>query len=187
MNIQELFARSVEEFDARMQQVKNDQWTDPTPCTDWNVRDLVNHIVNEARWVKPLLNGKTIAEVGDSLDGDLLGDAPNEAWTAARDEELTSVRGLDSLEQEVHVSWGEIPAGEYLMQVLMDHAIHAWDLARAIGADEKLDPELVDFCLGAAKPMEEMLRGAGVYGDKVEVPAGAGPQAELLGLVGRKA
>ena len=187
MSLSDLYARAVDEFDARMQQVTEEQWTDPTPCTDWNVHDLVNHIVNEARWVKPLLDGKTIAEVGDSLDGDLLGEAPIEAWIGARDEELEAVRGLNSLDQEVHVSWGKIPASEYLMQVLMDHAIHAWDLARAIGADEKLDPGLVDFCLGAAKPMEEMLRAAGVYGDKVEVPEGAGPQAELLGLVGRNA
>lgn len=186
MNIPKLFVRAVDEFDARMQQVKEDQWTDGTPCTEWNVHDLVNHIVNEARWVKPLLAGKTIAEVGNSLDGDLLGDAPVEAWVTARDEELVAVRGLNALDQEVHVSWGEIPASEYLMQVVMDHAIHAWDLARAIGGDEKLDPELVDFCLAAARPMEEMLRGSGLYGDKVEVPAQAGPQAELLGLVGRK-
>ena len=187
MSTPDLYARAVDEFDARMQQVKEDQWTDPTPCTDWNVHDLVNHIVNEARWVKPLLEGKTIAEVGNSLDGDLLGDAPQEAWINAREEELEAVRGLGSLDQEVHVSWGEIPASEYLTQVLMDHAIHAWDLARAIGADERLDDEVVRFCYEAAKPMEQMLRGSGAYGTDVDVPDDADTQTKLLALVGRKA
>jgi uncharacterized protein (TIGR03086 family) len=187
VSVPELYARAVDEFDARMQQVKEDQWTDPTPCTDWNVHDLVNHIVNEARWVKPLLDGKTIAEVGNSLDGDLLGVAPYEAWINAREEELEAVRGLGSLDQKVHVSWGEIPASEYLTQVLMDHAIHAWDLARAIGADEHLEEDLVDFCLEAARPMEQMLRGSGVYGDHVEAPADADNQTKLLALVGRTA
>src|SRR4051794_33871217 len=56
--------------------VPNDRWDAPTPCRDWSVRDLVNHIVGEDRWTGPLLRGRTIAEVGDSLDGDLLGEDP---------------------------------------------------------------------------------------------------------------
>ena len=180
------FVRAVGEFDARVQQVKEDQWHDSTPCTEWDVHALVNHVVNEARWVAPLLAGKTIADVGDSLEGDLLGDHPLASWEAARDEQLAAVEKLGSLDQEVHVSWGEIPASDYLTQVLMDHLIHGWDLARAIGADERLDPKLVEFCLERVRPMEEMIRGSDMFGDKVEVPEGAGSQAELLGLLGRK-
>ena len=187
MNIQELFAQAVHEFDGRVQQVKADQWHDPTPCTEWDVHALVNHLVNEARWVRPLLMGKTLEEVGDSLDGDLLGDDPIGSWNGARDEELAAVGSLGSPEEMVHVSWGQIPASEYLTQVLIDHVIHGWDLARAIGVDEQLSPELVDFCLEVTRPMEPMLRGSGRFGDKVEISQGAGPQAELLGLLGRKA
>ena len=187
MNIQELFASAVDEFDARVQQVKADQWHDPTPCTEWDVHALVNHIVNEARWVRPLLAGKTLEEVGDSLDGDLLGDDPIGSWNGARDEELAAVGSLGSSEEMVHVSWGQIPASEYLTQVLIDHVIHGWDLARAIGVDEQLSPKLVDFCLEVTRPMEPMLRASGRFGDKVEITEGAGPQAELLGLLGRKA
>ncbi len=183
----DLFASAVGEFDARLQQVKADQWHHPTPCTEWDVHALVNHVVNEARWVSPLLAGKTLEEVGDALDGDLLGNDPVASWNAACDEELAAVDSLASIDQMVHVSWGQIPASEYLTQVLMDHVIHGWDLARAIGADEQLAPELVEFCLEVARPMEPMLRGSGSFGDKVEVSDGAGPQAELLGIVGRRA
>ncbi|MBA2725723.1 MAG: TIGR03086 family protein [Actinobacteria bacterium] len=181
----DIFVLAVDEFDARVKQVKDDQWVDATPCTEWNVRDLINHIVNEARWVPPLLAGKTIAEVGNALDGDLLGSNPHEAWDKARDEELQAVKTLGALDQKVHVSWGDIPAGEYLAQVLMDHVIHAWDLARAIGADDKLDDELVEYCYDVAKPMEEMLRGSGLYGNEVSVADDAGTQKKLLALVGR--
>lgn len=187
MTLVDLFGRAVGEFDARVGRVENDQWHEPTPCTEWDVHMLVNHVVNEARWVKPLLEGKTLEDVGNSLDGDLLGDDPAGAWERARDEELAAVGQLDSLDKKVHVSWGQIPASEYLSQVLLDHLVHGWDLARATGGDETLDPEAVGFCLDSVRPMEEMLRGSGVYGDKVEVPEGAGPQAELLGLLGRKA
>lgn len=182
-----LFERAVGEFDSRVKQVKDDQWTDATPCTDWNVHDLVNHIVNEAYWVPPLLAGKTIAEVGDLFDGDLLGTEPQETWSKASDQELQAVKALGGLDQKVHVSWGAIPAGEYLTQVLMDHLIHAWDLARAIGTDKKLDDELVEYCYDVAKPMEEMLRGSGVYGSNVSVPDDADTQTKLLALVGRTA
>ena len=70
----ELYARSVEQFQAVVDQVPDGAWAAPTPCGDWDVRALVNHVVGEDRWVVPLLEGQTIAAVGDALDGDLLGD-----------------------------------------------------------------------------------------------------------------
>lgn len=187
MNLPEAFRRSTAEFDARVQQIGDDQWELPTPCSEWNVRDLLNHLVNEDRWAKPLFDGKTIAEVGDALDGDLLGDDPKKAWADARAEADAAVSADDAMDKIVHVSFGDIPGSEYTMQLLTDHVIHAWDLARAVGADETLDPELVQMCHDVMAPQEEMLRGSGAYGDKVAVPDGAGLQTRLLALVGRKA
>ena len=66
-------------------------WSAPTPCADWDVRQLVNHVVGEDRWTKPLVNGRTIAEVGGSLDGDLLGDQPVAAARSAADEAVEAV------------------------------------------------------------------------------------------------
>lgn len=186
MKIPELYERAVDEFDARMAKVGDDQWHVSTPCTEWDVHALVNHVVNEALWVQPLLAGKTLDEVGDSLDGDLLGADPKAAWARARDEELAAVSRLSSLDRMVHVSWGQIPARDYLSQVLMDHLIHGWDLARATGSDDRLAPEVVDFCLEQVEPMEEAIRSSGVYGDRIELPPGAGSQARLLALLGRR-
>lgn len=187
MNLKDLYARAVDEFGARVGQVKADQWHDRTPCTEWDVHTLVNHVVNEACWVPPLLAGKTLEEVGDSLDGDLLGDDPYAAWDRAREDELEAVASLDSLDTAVHVSWGQIPARDYLDQVLMDHVVHGWDLARAVGADEKLDPELVEYCYMRAKPQEEMIRGSGAFGGAVAVSEEADTQTKLLALLGRRA
>lgn len=186
MNLKDLYARAVKEFGARVEVVKEDQWHDPTPCQDWDVHALVNHVVNEAMWVPPLLAGKTLEDVGASLEGDLLGADPHESWQRARDEELEAIAAVDSLDRLVHVSWGQIPARDYLNQVLMDHLIHAWDVARAVGADEHLDAELVDYCYGGARAMEEAIRGAGVYGDRVSVAEDADTQTKLLALLGRK-
>ena len=70
----DLFERAVDEFGNRVEAVDKDQWKNATPCTEWNVSDLVNHIVYEDRWVPPLLAGKTIQDVGDPVRGDLQGD-----------------------------------------------------------------------------------------------------------------
>ena len=56
--------------------VQEGQWDDPTPDAEWNVRQLLNHVVSGNFWVTPLVEGKSIEEVGDRYDGDVLGDDP---------------------------------------------------------------------------------------------------------------
>ena len=183
----ELFARSVREFGSRVHLIEGDQWDNPTPCSEWSVRDLVNHLVYEDVWAPDLFEGKTIEEVGDRYEGDLLGNAPHKAWDEASAAALGAVRAPGALERTVHLSFGDTSAKEYTTQLLNDHDVHAWDLARGIGADERLDSELVDWLLGEMKPIEDLLKESGAFGDRVEVPAGAGAQAKLLAVMGRRA
>lgn len=185
-DLAERFKRGVVEFDERVRLVKEDQWNQPTPCSEWDVRTLVNHIVYEDRWVLPLLEGKTIEEVGDQFEGDLLGDDPVAAWDDASRKAATMVDQTD-MNKTVHLSYGDVPASEYLGQLLNDHVIHGWDLARAIGADESLDPELVEFLYEQAKPLEDTLKGSGLFGEKIEVPDDADTQTKLLAVMGRRA
>ena len=140
----ELHSRAVDGFGARVEAVAPGQWGDPTPCSDWDVRTLVNHLVNENAWTAPLFKGATIAEVGDRFDGDLLGDDPKGAWADSAVEAKAAVSEQGALARTVHLSFGDTPAPEYVMQLTADYVVHAWDLARAVGADERLDPELVD-------------------------------------------
>lgn len=182
----DLYLRAVDEFDRRVQEVDDDQWDNPTPCTEWTVRDLVNHVTSGDLWVAPLLAGKTLEEVGDRFEGDVLGDDPKAAWAQARSGATAAVQEA-SLDQSVHTSMGPMPAHNYLGQMFGDHLIHAWDLARGIDADDRLDPELVEECDRTMRPHEEMIRAAGVFGDRVEPPSGADAQARLLALVGREA
>src|SRR2546427_13190602 len=79
MDVVELHNRTVANFAELVTGVGSRQWSAPTPCSDWDVRALVNHVVGEERWTVPLMEGKTIADVGDALDGDLLADDPARA------------------------------------------------------------------------------------------------------------
>ncbi|MGH2815964.1 MAG: TIGR03086 family metal-binding protein [Actinomycetota bacterium] len=182
-----LHRRAVEEFDERVRAVGDDQWELPTPCSDWNVRQLVNHLVYENRWTVPLMEGSTIAEVGDRYEGDLLGDDPRGAWDESSKEAVQSVLADGALERVVGLSSGPTPAREYVSQLFADHLVHAWDLARAVGADERLDPELVDACARWFAEMEDGYRSSGAIGPRPEMPPGADAQARLLAAFGRTA
>jgi uncharacterized protein (TIGR03086 family) len=183
----ELHRRAVEEFGARVGAVGDDQWELPTPCADWNVRQLVNHLVYENRWTVPLMEGSTIAEVGDRYEGDLLGDRPKAAWDESSAEAVAAVQADGALGRTVNLSSGPTAAGEYVSQLFADHLIHAWDLARAVGADDRLDPELVDACAAWFASMEDIYRSIGAIGERPEVPEGADAQATLLAAFGRTA
>ena len=183
----ELHRRAVEEFGIRVGAVGDDQWELPTPCADWNVRELVNHLVYENRWTVPLMEGGTIAEVGDRYEGDLLGDEPKAAWDESSTEAVAAVTADGALERTVNLSSGPTPASEYVSQLFADHLIHAWDLARAVGADDRLDPELVAACAAWFASMEDTYRAVGAIGERPQVPAGADAQTTLLAAFGRTA
>ena len=181
----EVLAQAVEGFGQRLDHIADDQWSGPTPCADWDVRTLVNHVVNELLWVPPLLDGQTIAEVGDRFDGDVLGDDPRSAFTAAATEAVAAASQFGVQERTVHLSFGDMPGAGYLGQVTSDVIIHTWDLARAIGADDRLAAALVDFVDTELGPQIDAWRGAGVFGPAVAVDPDVDSQARLLAQTGR--
>lgn len=185
MTIQDDFTRSVQQFGEKVHAVGRDQWKSDTPCAEWDVRALVNHVVNEALWVKPLLDGATIAEVGDRLDGDLLGDDPTAAFDRAAEETTAAVSEPGAADRTVHISAGDAPAGEYLAQLFSDFVIHGWDLARGIGADDTIDAAYAATLYEQMKPMEDEMRTWGSYGGRVEVAEDADLQTKLLAVFGR--
>lgn len=183
----EMYLHAVDEFDNRVQVVRPLDMDKPTPCSEWNVRDLINHLVNEDKWVVPLLAGKSIAEVGDAFDGDLLGDDPHLAWKLASEEARAAAQEPGATERTVHLSFGDFSGGDYLDQLTADHLVHGWDLAHGTGGSVSLDPELMEHVYAWAVPIEDMLKGSGAYGQKVEAPQGADLQTKLLAVFGRRA
>ena len=186
MDVAELHRRTVETWTARMRAVAEDQWDRPTPCTDWNVRELVNHVVGEDAWTMPLMRGGTIAEVGHSLDGDLLGDDPLGTGRRLADEAVAVVAERLPAGEKVHLSYGDEDPAEYVRQLSADHLIHAWDLAAATGQDRTLDAELVAEVAGWFAEREEIYRGAGMVAAHVDTTSDDA-QTQLLAAGGRDA
>lgn len=180
MEVVELHNRTVANFAELVAQVAPGQWSEPTPCTDWDVRALVNHVVGEERWTVPLMKGWTIAEVGQTLDGDLLADDPYGAASyAARDASVAATLTVD----KVHLSYGDEDPYEYLCQLAADHLIHGWDLAVAIGVPPRLEPELVNEVGTWFGEREELYRSAGMIGARLD--GFTDPADALLAAFGR--
>ena len=185
MNAPDLHQRASREFGKRLRLIGDDQWKLPTPCADWDVQALVHHLVYENVWTPPLMAGQTVEEIGDRFEGDILGDDPKGAYGAAAATAIASIHEDGAMERTVHLSFGDFPGTEYTMQLFADHLVHAWDLARAIGAEERLDPELVAACAEWFEPMEAAYRSAGAIGPAVPLAGDADAQTRLLATFGR--
>jgi uncharacterized protein (TIGR03086 family) len=181
-----LYEAACDMFTEKMHSVRPDQWELPTPCTEWNVRQLVNHVTVENMWAPHLLAGRTVAEIGNALSGDMLGPDPVRTWDTAVAEAREAATTPGAAERTVHLSYGDDSAANYLMQMFTDHLIHGWDLATAIGANQRLPDHLVTACQQWFDRVEPMMRAGGLIGPPPPVPPDADAQTRLLARFGRR-
>jgi uncharacterized protein (TIGR03086 family) len=169
------------EFAKRLATIED--WDAATPDTGWTVRDLVAHVTEEQQWVPYLLAGSPIAEAKKEIqplrmddlraEWDLYSLAATAAWANTPEDVL------------VHLSYDTVTMADYLREQVSDVAIHTWDLARAIGADERLDDELVAAVWTVFEPQADTLAASGLYAAPVPIPDDAPLQQRLLALTGR--
>lgn len=183
----ERHAEALRLFGERVRAVKDDQWGAPTPCTEWNVRELVNHVTGEQLWIPPLVTeGRTVEELGDAFSGDVLGDDPVAAWEEAAAAARAAFAAPGALERTVRLSYGPTRGSAYCSELTADCVVHTWDLSRGIGADDRLPDGLVEFSIKEVMPYADALAASGAYAAPLEVPAGANAQTRLLALLGRQ-
>src|SRR4051794_37660786 len=178
----ELYERAAARFGALLREV-GDRWDGPTPATEWTVHDLVNHVLNETLWVPPLLAGETIAQVGSRFDGDLLGDDPLARWDEAAEVTRAAIEQA-SPELTIPLSYGPSPVTDYIAEFTADVVIHGWDLARSIGADDTIEPALLEPVYRGSLANADGIRGSGMVKTDVEAPPDADDQTKLLAIWG---
>lgn len=180
----ELIVQGLDAFGEKLKAVPADRWSAATPCTDWSVRELVNHVTGEHLWAPHMLAGETIAAVGDRYDGDVLGGSPIAVWERAAQGSRAAWLAA-SPDDVVHLSFGDNPAIEYGRQMLTDVVIHGWDLARGAGLDETMDPIAVASVLDYLEVNAKFWTEAGIFAVPVQISADD-PASRLLALSGRK-
>lgn len=130
-------------FERALRTVRPEQWTWPTPCIEWNVRQLVNHMTRGNLNYVRLVQGGTRAEFLQLRDVDALGTDPVGAYARSMAECADAFAVPGALQGILDYPLGQVTGERALAVRTTDSAIHTWDLARAVGADDNLDPSLV--------------------------------------------
>ncbi|QFG69624.1 TIGR03086 family metal-binding protein [Ornithinimicrobium pratense] len=162
-------------------------WSRPTPCADWDLRTLLNHLTVEHLWVPRLLAAETLAEVGDDYDGDMLGSDPPAAWEDAITRSLLAWAQVDDETVPIQMSFGPVTRHEYAQQMVVDLVVHGWDLARAAGLPYDPSPAAVQEALDYERPRLEGGQGwPGIFGQALPAPEDSTDLLdEALALTGR--
>ncbi len=168
-------------FTAMVEGVASTAWDRPAPPEGWVARDVVRHLVE---WFPGFLHGAAgiTLPAGPSVDDD-----PAGAWrtqTAAVQALLDDPATAERVHDLPHI--GTMPLGQAIAMIYTgDVFLHRWDLARATGQDETLDPARCAAMLEGMLPMDDVLRQSGQYGPRVHVADDADVQTKLLAFIGR--
>lgn len=174
-----LYDRASADALAMAERIRPNQLSGPTPCTDWTVQDLLDHLVGGTAYLQSAIAGANPETPSGTTADD---------FRSGRDELLAALSDPAALERKCLSPLGfEWTVGQATAGTFMDALVHTWDLAVALGQPTPLDPELVETCIAMFLPdMPEHGRAAGLIAPAVPVAADASAQDRLLGAMGRR-
>jgi uncharacterized protein (TIGR03086 family) len=180
------YRRRAERFDALVAAVDPARWDDPSPCAGWRARDVVGHIVD--------MHDVMLRPAGRSLSAaPSIEDDPVAAFRSARADVEALLADHDAVTAECDMPMGRMTVAHHIDAVMsMDLPLHGWDIARAVGLDDTIDPADVAAMWPEIEQLPEEMRipehfgpGVIVFGPEVPVPDDAPLQDRLLGKIGR--
>lgn len=182
--VRERYAAAGAETARLVRAVPDDRWTAPTPCREWHVRTLVNHLAAQHLWVCQAVAGYTPEQIGRRFDGDVLGRNPVGVWTMAVASAVRALNRPGALDQLVSLPYGVRDTGGYARELTAETVVHSWDLARALGENGRMPPGAAGYALAEFRGYRD-LAGTGMFDPPLPAPAGADDQDRLLALTGR--
>lgn len=183
MNPQTL-ARAQEIAIDVLAKVQPDQLELPTPCDNWNVAQVIDHLVGAQYWAMAAIEGTEMSETGEGASaGDF-----KASFAQAGQALLGSLSVEGALERTVNPGFGDMPAPALVSMAVTDTFTHAWDIAKATGQSTDLDPEFAVQCLQGAKVgISDAFRSeeGSIFGLEQNAPAGASAADQLAAFLGR--
>ena len=171
--------------------VRQSQIDAPTPCAEWNVHGLVNHLIGGLEFTAACIAGipTTIrpseaesSQINERAVGNLA-----QAYDAALSHLLELAAAPGALERTAMTPFGEMPVNRIFVGTVMDQLIHCWDLAKATGQDTTLDADLVDFAFPMLQSgFADLGRQAGFIGPEQAIADDASQLDKLIAYMGRK-
>lgn len=187
MDVTEMHDRAIEIANKVMGSVKPGQMSDSTPCTEFTVRDLINHLIGGNHMFAQVATGAKAEPAAGGKMPDLAGDNPAKSFAESAKTVVQAWRQPGVLDQIAHLPFGDMPGQMALGIHFMEVLVHSWDLAKATGQDQKLPAELAEAALGMAQGIGSEMRGpGGPFGPVVQVPDSAPIHEKLVAQLGRK-
>lgn len=161
--------------------VSAEQWAAPTPCPDWDVRALVNHVVMGQQVFTAALHGRERPDVA----ADYLGSDPVSAFRESSETLLTAF-DLDAvMSKTIKVPFGEIPGQGAAMLRMVEGLVHGWDLAQATGQTTRFPEELAGTGLVFTQNTIGAIPREGRFGAEQSAASDAPALEQLAALLGR--
>jgi uncharacterized protein (TIGR03086 family) len=175
------FDRAAGAADAVIAGVRPDQLDVDTPCSEWTVRQLLNHLVGGTLLFQRMTTG------GEPVDrsADFLGADPAEAFRTGVAQLRAAFVADGAMTRVVTTPFGERPVAVLVDMRVTEMMTHGWDLAKATGQSTDLDPELAAHCLESFRAARATGMGRGMFAEAKEAPAGATVADQLAALAGR--
>jgi uncharacterized protein (TIGR03086 family) len=185
----EAFDRAVASTAGIVKGVRAGQLADPTPCTEWNVHELLNHLVG-ALWLGEGLfadrEPRHAVGPGGLPPAELLGDDPAAAFAEAAAAALAAAGAGDALTRVHDTPLGAMPGAALAGFTTLDVVVHGWDAAKATGQDTQVDGELAAHVLAFAEQAITDDMRAPRIGPAVPVGANAPVTDRLVAFMGRR-
>ncbi len=162
--------------------VKDDQYGVQTPCSEFKVKDLLNHVIGGLEMLRDAASGGSPA----MPDGDQFGAEPGKEYDARSAKLLEVLKEPGTLDRTWKMPFGELPGQAMAGICFVENVTHAWDLAKATGQDTTIPDDLIAEAREVVEPMEAMWRMQGVCGPVIEVPESASATDRFAGFMGRQ-
>ena len=178
--ISDRYERLADDFARTVSEVPEDRWSSPSPCDGWTALDVVRHVVDTQSMFLGLV-GRDAGPV-PLVDGN-----PDAAWATASAAVLADLTDPERAGAEFDGFFGRTSFEQAVDRfVSFDLVVHRWDLARAVGGDEHIDPADARSVIDGAAVFGDALHGPGVCGPALQVGRDADVQTQMLGLLGRR-
>ncbi|MEX2395063.1 MAG: TIGR03086 family metal-binding protein [Actinomycetota bacterium] len=162
--------------------IKADQLDDPTPCSDFTVEQLLQHLIGGLDMLRDAATGGKPGAPDAKVDPENFA----KQYDEGRAKLLDVLKDPGVLGRTWSMPFGDMPGAMMAGIAFMEHLTHAWDVRKATGQPTSLPEGLVQECLDLVKPMDAMLRMPGVCGPAVAVPETAPLTDQLVGFMGRQ-
>src|SRR5688572_25668793 len=174
MELDQLLERTTESTGRIIAGARPDQYDNPTPCAEWKVRDVLNHVIGGNHFFAAAAAGQSLP-TGEGTD--LVGDDPAGAYAQGAKAALEAWRAPGAAERIVTLPIGDIPGALATGLHFVDHLVHGWDLAKATAQEDLVDQDLAAAAFGLVNGNigDDLRQAGGPFGLEVPCDESASP------------